>query len=79
VTSGPEADRVVAFCRGTAVVAAMPLRTKSGWPDDAVVALPEGEWTNVLTGDRHSGAVAFAKLRGDCPLALLEIDDAPVV
>ena len=60
-------------------MAVVPRLPMAGAPDDAVVALPEGEWTNVLTGDRYAGEVSFAKLRDGFPLAVLEIDLPPVV
>src|SRR5206468_2345920 len=71
---GTGADRLIAFARGGAVVAVVPRLPVAGPPDDATVALPAGEWLNVLTGDRHSGDVTFAKLRGAAPLAVLEAD-----
>jgi (1->4)-alpha-D-glucan 1-alpha-D-glucosylmutase len=78
VVTGVGADRVIAFARGGQVVAVVPRLPKAGAPDDAVVSLPDGEWTNVLTGDRHAGDVSFAKLCDGFPLAVLERDLAPV-
>jgi maltooligosyltrehalose synthase len=60
-------------------VAVVPRLPRAGLPENAVVRLPEGEWTNILTGDRHSGEVSFAKLAGAFPLAVLEIELDPVV
>jgi (1->4)-alpha-D-glucan 1-alpha-D-glucosylmutase len=77
--TGPDADRVIAFARTCSAVALVPLRPTQGPPEEAVIALPDGEWTNVLTHDRHSGEVAFAKLRGGFPVAVLEADLDPVV
>jgi (1->4)-alpha-D-glucan 1-alpha-D-glucosylmutase len=79
LVTGVDADRVIAFARGAEAVAVVPRLPKSGPPDDAVVVLPDGEWTNVLTGDRYAGEVSFAKLCGGFPLALLERDLPPVV
>jgi maltooligosyltrehalose synthase len=70
---------VIAFARSGAVVAVVPRLPKAGAPEDAIIALPDGEWTNVLTGDRHSGDVPFAKVCGGFPVAVLERDVAPVV
>jgi (1->4)-alpha-D-glucan 1-alpha-D-glucosylmutase len=76
--TGAGADRVIAFTRGSAAMAVVPRLSKAGPPDEAVVALPDGEWTNVLTGDRHSGEISFAKLCAGFPVAVLEVDLAPV-
>jgi (1->4)-alpha-D-glucan 1-alpha-D-glucosylmutase len=76
--TGGHADRVIAFARGGAAVAVVPRLPRAGAPDDAVVALPDGEWTNVLSGDRHSGDVSFAKLCNGFPLAVLERNLSPV-
>jgi (1->4)-alpha-D-glucan 1-alpha-D-glucosylmutase len=76
--TGIDADRLIAFARGDAAVAVVPRLPAGGSPDEAVVALPDGEWTNVLTGDTHSGAVSFGKLRGGLPLVVLEGDLPPV-
>jgi (1->4)-alpha-D-glucan 1-alpha-D-glucosylmutase len=77
--TGAGADRVVAFARGGKAAAVVPRLPAAGLPDDAVIALPEGDWTNVLTGDRHSGELAFAELCAGFPVAVLELDRAPVV
>jgi (1->4)-alpha-D-glucan 1-alpha-D-glucosylmutase len=80
LVAGADADRVIAFARGGKAVAVVPRLPKAGPPDDVVVALPEGEWVNVLTGDRHAGEVSFAKLRNGFPLAVLELEsDLPPV
>ena len=79
VVTGADVDRVIAFSRGHGVVAVVPRLPKAGPPDDAVIALPDGEWTNVLTGDRHGGNVSFAKLADGFPVVVLEQDLPPVV
>ena len=79
LVTGTAADRIIAFARGGEAVAVVPRWPKAGAPDDAVVALPDGEWTNVLTGDHHAGEVSFAKLCDGFPLAVLERDLPPVV
>lgn len=72
--SGVDGERVLAFTRGDAVVAAVPLRPLAGSPDEAIIALPGGAWTNALTGETHAGDVAFGKVRGGFPVAVLERD-----
>jgi (1->4)-alpha-D-glucan 1-alpha-D-glucosylmutase len=79
VVTGVDADRVIAFARGGEAIAIVPRLPKSGPPDDAVIALPDGEWINVLTGDRFAGEVSFAKLSDGFPVGVLEIDVAPIV
>ncbi len=39
------------------------------------VALPDGEWTDVLTGERHEGTLAVTKLTDRFPVAVLERGD----
>jgi (1->4)-alpha-D-glucan 1-alpha-D-glucosylmutase len=69
---GPYADRVVAFARGGDVVTVVPRLSVhvTDWKD-TTVALPPGDWRNVLTGDPARG-VAVAELLGRFPVALLE-------
>jgi (1->4)-alpha-D-glucan 1-alpha-D-glucosylmutase len=67
--------RAVAYVRGGSVVTVAPTRAlqveRSGWGDDAV-ELPEGRWTDVLTGAvRDGGRVALAELLADFPVAVL--------
>jgi (1->4)-alpha-D-glucan 1-alpha-D-glucosylmutase len=69
---GEEGARVVAFQRGTCVVTVVPRLTFSltrGWGDTRVV-LPEGQFVNVLTGDRVQGG-SLGALLGRFPVALL--------
>jgi (1->4)-alpha-D-glucan 1-alpha-D-glucosylmutase len=65
--------RALAFERSGQVVTVVPLRavdtTAHGWGDDAV-ALPDGAWRNVLTGERVTG-YRLADLLADFPVALL--------
>jgi (1->4)-alpha-D-glucan 1-alpha-D-glucosylmutase len=68
-------DRALAFSRADRVVTVVPLRAlSSGWGDD-VVELPEGAWTDVLTG-RAVDSTRIADLLQDFPVALLTRDDA---
>src|SRR4051794_7253183 len=76
--SGADAARVVAFSRGDAVIAVIPRLPRLGSPDDAIVVLPEGNWVNALTDAHHTGEVAFGKLRGGFPVAVLQRDGDPV-
>lgn len=75
----------VAFARGiddeppTAITVATrlagALEGRGGWADHQVV-LPEGTFTDAITGKtRHGGAVKFADLLDDMPVALLVNED----
>ncbi len=52
---GPRAGEVVAFHRGELAVVA-PVRTSQSW-DDTAVRLPDGGWTNLVTGEAVDGGV----------------------
>jgi (1->4)-alpha-D-glucan 1-alpha-D-glucosylmutase len=70
---GPAADHVLAFDRGGAITAATRLPfglAVRGWGDTAL-ALPDGEWVDLLTGREHAGAARLDALLGDYPVALL--------
>ncbi|MCW2680382.1 MAG: malto-oligosyltrehalose synthase [Frankiales bacterium] len=66
--------RAVGFVRGDAVVTVAPLRAlqveRAGWGEDAV-QLPEGRWTDVLTGAERTGRVELADLLAGFPVAVL--------
>jgi (1->4)-alpha-D-glucan 1-alpha-D-glucosylmutase len=66
-------DRALAFARSDRVVTVAPLRPlqvdRTGWGDDEV-ALPAGEWRNLLTG-RPVTSARLADLLADFPVALL--------
>src|SRR6185369_15335692 len=54
---GEHAEHVVAFGRGGKLVTIVPRLSQTltgGW-DDTTIALPDGTWRNVLTGEMHSG------------------------
>ncbi|WP_445548644.1 malto-oligosyltrehalose synthase [Frankia sp. CiP1_Cm_nod2] len=74
--SGSAADHVVAFSRSGSVVAVAPrlvlgLRRGGGWRD-TTLSLPEGRWTDLFTGRRHDGGVAYVlRLLRDFPVSLL--------
>ncbi len=72
--SGPDEERVFAFARGEAVVGVLTrwwqVRRSLG---AALLTLPEGRWTNVLTrSGPWSGAAPVADLIGPLPVAALE-------
>jgi (1->4)-alpha-D-glucan 1-alpha-D-glucosylmutase len=65
--------RALAFARAGRVVTVVPLRAVDtaahGWGDDSV-ALPDGDWTNVLAGQPVTSH-RLADLLADFPVALL--------
>ena len=68
-------ERAVAFLRSSVLATIAPTRAvdveTSGWGDD-VVALPDGSWTDVLTGVQHTGGDArLSALLGRFPVAVL--------
>ncbi|WP_370150374.1 malto-oligosyltrehalose synthase [Streptacidiphilus sp. EB129] len=75
----PAADHLVAFLRGTEVLAAatrLPygLRRDGGW-GDAALPLPPGRWTDVLTGrPAPADRAPLAALLAELPVALLVRD-----
>lgn len=75
LAAGTAADHLVGFGRGDDVLVAVTrwsLRL-TGW-GDTVLPLPDGTWTDRLTGRRHSGRVPASVLFGELPVALLERD-----
>jgi (1->4)-alpha-D-glucan 1-alpha-D-glucosylmutase len=67
--TGPRADRVFAFRRGDALIAAVP---RLGPADgDTRIALPAGTWTDVLSDRTMSGTVDLVELWAAFPVALL--------
>jgi (1->4)-alpha-D-glucan 1-alpha-D-glucosylmutase len=66
--------RAVGFVRGDRVVTVAPTRAlaveRTGWRDDAV-ALPDGSWTDVVTGASRTGTVRLADLLDGFPVAVL--------
>lgn len=75
VAAGPAAEHVVAFRRGDDVVVAVSRWTArladTGWGDTAIT-LPDGAWTDRLTGRRWAGTVRAAELFAELPGVLLE-------
>jgi (1->4)-alpha-D-glucan 1-alpha-D-glucosylmutase len=78
--SGPAADHLLGFVRGGRVATLAPrlvlgLRRRGGW-GDTTVALPEGRWTDAVTGAGvDGGTVSLAGALGRFPVALLVRDD----
>ncbi|OBI41153.1 malto-oligosyltrehalose synthase [Mycobacterium sp. E796] len=75
LADGEAADHVVAFRRGDDVLVAVTRWTvrlaETGW-GNTVVPLPEGTWTDALSGAVASGATSAAQLFSDLPVVLLE-------
>lgn len=74
MAEGSRAAHVVAYIRGKGAIAVVPrliLRLKDNWSDTALTP-PEGNWVNILTGDRLKGeAVPVGELLSRFPVALL--------
>ena len=74
---GSKSDHVVAFRRGEGCIAVaprLPMKLGGDWGDTAL-DLPEGRWTNELTGEEHRGGRAkIGELLARFPVALLSRD-----
>ncbi|MFZ1162619.1 malto-oligosyltrehalose synthase [Mycobacterium sp.] len=79
LAAGTGADHVVAFQRGDDVLVAATRWTvqleQTGW-GDTVLTLPDGSWSNALTGAVVSGTTPAAELFAELPVALMERTDA---
>jgi (1->4)-alpha-D-glucan 1-alpha-D-glucosylmutase len=77
LASGQAGDHVVAFRRGDDILVAVTRWTvrlaETGWRN-TVVPLPDGSWTDTLTGAMASGPTSAAELFADLPVVLLERD-----
>jgi (1->4)-alpha-D-glucan 1-alpha-D-glucosylmutase len=76
---GPAAEHVIAFRRGTDVLVVVPrwtLKLDESSCAETLIALPEGEWTDRLTGRTWSGTATAAALFAELPGVLLEKADA---
>jgi (1->4)-alpha-D-glucan 1-alpha-D-glucosylmutase len=66
---------VVAFRRGDDVLVAVTRWTvrlnETGW-GDTILAVPDGSWTDALTGAVVTGTASAAELFAELPVALLE-------
>ncbi|MEE2034395.1 malto-oligosyltrehalose synthase [Rhodococcus chondri] len=79
LASGAAAEHVLAFGRGRTAdevdVLALSSRHTVSLPDtgwgDTTVDLPEGEWEELLTGQRFSGTVRVGDIFGTLPVAAL--------
>jgi (1->4)-alpha-D-glucan 1-alpha-D-glucosylmutase len=75
LATGSARNHIVAFARGDDVLVAVTRwtvrRHETGW-GDTVLPLPDGPWTDVLTGAERKGSVSAADLFGELPVALLE-------
>ncbi|MBV5246430.1 malto-oligosyltrehalose synthase [Mycolicibacterium sp. PAM1] len=72
--SGEHATHLVAYLRGEDILVAASRWTvrlaETGW-GATTLTLPDGTWTDRLTGVTHTGAVPAADLFADLPVALL--------
>lgn len=72
---GPAAGHLVAFLRGDDVLTVVSRHTvllsETGW-GDTTMALPDGQWTDRISGARFSGRVLAVELFAELPVALLE-------
>jgi (1->4)-alpha-D-glucan 1-alpha-D-glucosylmutase len=75
LANGEASDHVVAFRRGDDVLVAVTRWTvrlaETGW-GNTVLPLPEGSWTDTLTGAMANGPTSTAELFADLPVVLLE-------
>ena len=71
-SSGPDAERVIAYLRGDDVLTIAPRWMQSGTLPQATVQLPAGSWRNHLTGERlQAGEHPISTLLQSFPVALL--------
>lgn len=77
LAAGAQADHLLAFLRGDDVLVAVSRHTvrltETGW-EETTLTLPDGQWTDRITGRRHHGTVAVAELFTELSVALLERD-----
>jgi (1->4)-alpha-D-glucan 1-alpha-D-glucosylmutase len=78
LATGQAREHLVAFTRGDSVAVAVSRWTarldETGW-GDTLLPLPDGQWTDVLTGKPWTGEVRAAELFGELSVALLERSD----
>lgn len=78
IAIGSKADHVVAFARGTHVITVAPrwAMTLDGDWSDTKITIPNGRWTNRLSGKViEGGTQALADLLAEFPVALLTKED----
>ena len=75
LAEGSAAEHLLAFARGDDVLTAVTRHavrlSETGWGDTSV-QLPDGAWTDRISGARHTGRVLAAELFTELPVALLE-------
>jgi (1->4)-alpha-D-glucan 1-alpha-D-glucosylmutase len=72
--TGPKARHAVAFVRGGRVLTVAPrltLTLEGEWRDTHL-SLPEGDWTDALTGRTFSGVVPVEELLSGFPVLVAE-------
>jgi (1->4)-alpha-D-glucan 1-alpha-D-glucosylmutase len=78
LATGSKADHAIAFLRGSHVITVVPRWTitrNNDWADTKI-ALPDGRWSNLLTGESiYGGQHLLAKLLADFPIALFTEKD----
>ncbi len=75
VADGPAADHVIAFLRGAEVLVVVPrwtLKLDESACAETTIPLPDGDWTDRLTGRTWSGTVTADVLFAELPGVLLE-------
>ena len=74
LASGQTSDHVVAFRRGDDILVAVTRWTvrlrEAGW-GNTVLPLPDGSWTDALTGATTGGPTSAAELFADLPVVLM--------
>lgn len=79
MADGALSEHIVSFLRGDTVLVAVSRwtvrLTESGW-GDTTLAVPDGTWTDVLTGATRVGQVPARALFDELPVALLARADA---
>ncbi|MBW0016293.1 MAG: malto-oligosyltrehalose synthase [Mycobacterium sp.] len=74
LAAGPASEHALAFRRGDDILVAVTRWTvrlaETGW-GETVLLLPDGTWTDTLTGTTFSGSTQAAELFADLPVVLL--------
>jgi len=72
---GPQAERVIAYVRGGDVLTVVPRWSHAGssW-NGTTLELPEGHWTDCLTGQHFEGLQPIENLLAAFPVSLLVLD-----
>jgi (1->4)-alpha-D-glucan 1-alpha-D-glucosylmutase len=79
LATGETSEHLVSFARGDDVIVAVSRWTvrlaETGW-GNTLLTLPDGTWTDRLTGLSHTASVPATDLFADLPVALLVRADA---